>query len=215
MKKILATFLIGFTLSISLAQGQDNESENPLQSGSKALQFKISNNFNLSSFAGSTISYKRHVSEYRAHRIGVKLNNKFSMRDHTNNDINSDNSRLELNMGMEYTWMNYTNPDSNIKFYYGYGPGIDLGYTWSTADFVSQERTSQSSTFGISGIGYAGVEWFFQSSMSLHAEYLATVRVDHYRSKNNAETNVVRNKVNNTEFQLGGNGVRFGLSVYF
>ena len=92
-------------------------------------------------------------------------------------------------MNSEYTRMLDTNPDSEIRFNYSYDRGI----------------------------GYAGVEWFFHSSMSLHAEYRGAIRLSHRRAKRTTESNSVEdtNRNNGTSFSLGGNGVRFGLSVYF
>lgn len=72
--------------------------------------------------------------------------------------------------------------------------------------------------YGISAIGYTGVEWFFHSSMSLHAEYRGSFRVDHKRDKQTTEmdgSEETDSTMNSTSFRFGGEGVRFGLSVFF
>ena len=218
-KKQLTTLLFVSFLLISSAQGQDpdNESTNPLQTGSRALQFQITDNFTLSSFEGATISYKRHFSEDRATRIGLNLNNRYRSVDYPDIDDQIQNSLLDLNLEINYTWMNYTNPESIIKFFYGYGPGVMLGFERSLQEDVNQKTTRRDISYGISGIGYAGVEWFFHSSMSLHAEYMTAVRLYHRRDKHTTEENgdEETNRVNRTDIRLQGEGVRFGLSVYF
>lgn len=215
--KIIFVLLFGIILPFSISQAQNNEKPNPLQSGSTALQFQISDNFNLDSFSGTTFSYKRQLETNRAKRIGFSLNNRYNLRNFPDSDNNQEASNLDLNIGIDYTWMNYTNPDSEIKFFYGYGPGIDFGFDKSIQEETGRKSTSQDTFYGITGIGYAGVEWFFQSSMSLHAEYRSSIQVNLRREKvtNELNGNEEINKSNSTSISLSGDGVRFGLSVYF
>jgi hypothetical protein len=215
--KLFPLLLFSIILPFSISQAQDNDKSDPLQRGSKALQFQISDNFNLDSFSGTTFSYKRQLSDVHAKRIGFSLNNRYNWRDFPDSNTNQEASNLDLNMGIDYTWMNYTNPQSNIKFYYGYGPGINLGFDKGVQRETELKNTNQETFFGISGLGYAGVEWFFQSSMSLHAEYQASIQVNHRREKVTTELNGTENvnRSNSTSISLGGDGVRFGLSVYF
>lgn len=217
--KLFAILLFGIILPFSISQAQSSENTNPLQSGSKALQFQISDNFNLDSFSGTTFSYKRQLEKNRAKRIGLSLNNRYNWR----NSPDNNQEALDLNVGLNYTWINYTNPESDIKFYYGYGPGINLGFDRTVQELPGLKDTDQETFYRISGVGYAGVEWFFQSSMSLHAEYQASIQVNHRREKNTLELNdsfdsndnEEVNKSNSTSISLGGDGVRFGVSVYF
>ncbi len=215
--KLFPILLFGVILPFSISQAQNSEKSDPLQRGSKALQFQISDNFNLDSFSGTTFSYKRQLSDVHAKRIGLSFNNRYNWRNFPDSNTNREASNLDLNIGIDYTWMNYTNPDSEIKFFYGYGPGIDFGLDKSIQEETGRKSTSQDTFYGISGLGYAGVEWFFQSSMSLHAEYQASIQVNHRREKATAELNGTEdvNKSNSTSINLGGDGVRFGLSVYF
>lgn len=215
--KLFAVLLFGIILPFSISEAQNSDKINPLQSGSKALQFQISDNFNLDSFSGTTFSYKRQLSDVHAKRIGLSLNNRYNWRNFPDSDNNQEASNLGLSIGIDYTWMNYTNPDSEIKFFYGYGPGIDFGFDKSIQEETGTKSTSQDTFYGVAGIGYAGVEWFFQSSMSLHAEYRGSIQVNHRREKDTTELNGNEeiNKSNSTSISFGGDGVRFGLSVYF
>lgn len=215
--KISTSLIFFFLLQLTLAYGQDNSSNNSLESGSKALQFQISENFNLSSFDGSTISYKRQLSEDRARRVGLFFDNFIANSDSPDSEQESESEGLRSNVGVNYTWMNYTDPEADIKFYYGYGPGINIGYDKTVNEDTILKDTRQFFSFGIAGIGYAGVEWFFHSSMSLHAEYRASVRVSTSRFKRTTVVNSNEDisKRNSTRIDLGGDGVKFGLSVYF
>jgi len=216
-KRLLFTALLSPLLTFTVAQAQDSDRSSPLAEDSKALQFQISDNFNLNSFSGTLFSYKRHLSEDRANRIGLSLNSQYTIRDFPDNENDREDSAAFINLGIEYTLMHYTNPDSEIKFYYGYGPGVNFGYDRTVLDQTNSKLTARTTLYGISGIGYAGVEWFFHSSMSLHAEYRGSVSLNHRRLKQTTESNVNEdtNRINSTSFSLGGDGVRFGLSVYF
>lgn len=82
IKTLSAFLLFGILLpvTISHAQNSENSDPDPLQPGSKALQFQIFDNFNLDTFSGTTFSYKRQLSANRAKRIGLSLNNSYSWR---------------------------------------------------------------------------------------------------------------------------------------
>src|SRR5699024_10398661 len=116
-------------------------------------------------------------------------------------------SNLNVYLAASYTWMNYINPENDIKFYYGYGPGINVGYahTESGDTMIEDVTTTQ---YGIAALGYAGVEWFFHKSMSIHAEYGASLRFKMRKIDGIQET---EDKI----FRFGGDGVKLGISAYF
>jgi hypothetical protein len=215
--QIFVTSLITSILMISHVQAQESENLSPLQEGSRALQFQISENFNLESFSGTVFSYKRQLSDQKATRIGLSLSSQYAVTDYPDAINDQNNSIMHFNLGLSYSTMNYINPDSEIKFYYGYGPGVNFGYNRTVQDETNSKIINRSSLYGISGIGYTGVEWFFHSSMSLHAEYQSSIRLNHRRIKQTNEQNATDNstRTNSTVFSLGGDGVKFGLSVYF
>jgi opacity protein-like surface antigen len=218
IKKFFAVFLLSVSIPVSLVFAQDSDDFNPLQKGSKALQFQITSNFTLNSFAGSAISYKHQVSHDRARRIGISLENSYFERETPESEMEFNENRLDLSFGAEYTWMKYTNPESDAKFYYGYGPRVNARY--DITEVLTGNRIAERSrnTLGLAAIGYAGVEWFFKSNMSLHAEYRISAQVNYFNEKivveeNGTETDRIENKVR--IINLNGEGVRFGLSVYF
>lgn len=215
--KYFTALALVIILPFSISRAQNNDESNPLEKGSNAFQFQISDNFTLGSFSGSTISYKRQLTKDHARRIGLSINNSYSWNNYPDSENEEERSELNLNFGISYTWMNYTNPESDIKFYYGYGPGVRTGFGRFVEEQTGLKTINQDSFYAISGIGYAGVEWFFQSSMSLHAEYRAFLQVNHRRDKITHIYNGNRdtNRSHSTMIILGGNDVKFGLSVYF
>ncbi|WP_340105185.1 hypothetical protein [Rhodohalobacter sp. 8-1] len=102
-------------------------------------------------------------------------------------------------------------------FFYGYSSGINFGIDRNVQKLRVRDDTRRNLYYGIKGIGYVGVEWFFQSCMSMHAEYRGSVSIGHIREKNTADVNGNESitERNSTTIQLGSDGVRFGLSVYF
>ena len=127
----------------------------------------------------------------------------------------------------------YPNPDAPINFYTGIGPTL----SWSTGTREEETVSSTSATpitsttavntddsrfFG--GLGFLlGVEWFINSRISLTSEYGITASYQfsstttesvQSRSDDLIERN---NEVDESDdrFRIDGNGVRFGLSVYF
>ena len=218
ISKVITLLFLSITIPFYLVQGQESDNFNTMEKGSKALQFQVSGNFTLNSFAGSAISYKYQVSQNQARRIGISLENSFSQRDYPESETELSNNQLDLSFGVEYTWMNYTNPDSDMKFYYGYGPRLNGRYDKLNQVTGDQSIDRKRSTIGLAGLGYAGIEWFFKPSMSLHAEYRVSAQVDYFHDKEVREIENVgttSNEYTIKTFTVNGDGVRFGLSVYF
>ena len=222
-KLLLVIFLLMFILPATVVYGeeQNTNDDHPIDADSRALQFQIGGNFTLSSFSGSAISYKRHVSDERARRVGISFNNGYAWQERSEDGMNErDRTQLSLGVDIDYTWMNYLTPESSISFYYGYGPGISLDYDRSEQELGSRVDETEEFIMGVSAIGYAGVEWFFHSSMGLHAEYGASIRFSHRsrevtRTDNDDLPSESVSERSTSQIFFGGDGVRFGLSVYF
>lgn len=205
--KIIVLISAFFILNTVVAYGQDVQ----LSDSSKALQFQITEDFVPSSFSGSILSYKWHVSADEARRLGVSLNADYLTRElnapqRSDKTTNSSN----INLSVVFSWMHYINPEAEVKFYFGYGPTLSYGYR--KAQIEQENGTKQEVTtnrYAIGALGYAGVEWFFLDSMSLHAEYGASIRYRYTNSDHNTYES------NTKGLHLGGDGVKFGISVYF
>ncbi|WP_340105184.1 hypothetical protein [Rhodohalobacter sp. 8-1] len=90
-------------VSILQAQNKSDSEPNPLQPGSKALLFQISDNFSLESFPGATFSFKQQESDDRARRIGLNFSNRYLWSDFPENDDDLEVSDLDVNIGVDYT----------------------------------------------------------------------------------------------------------------
>ena len=202
----------------SLVIAQHDNANNSLKEGERALQFQVTDNFNISSFTGTTLSYKIQRSQDKAFRLGLGLNTSFENGAEPSTSGEQDITTYGANVDASFTWMNYVNPNADLKFYYGLGPAVNFGYSQDEikTDQISEEVTE--TTLGLSALGYTGVEWFFQKSMSIHAEYRASFD---YRWTNEdiilegtsgADTT---SEINNTNYSFGGNGVHLGVSLYF
>lgn len=213
-KTFILVFIVSSVLSASVLHAQQADSVQTLQPGDHALQFQITENFDLSSFSGTLISYKYQKTRSKAARIGVSINGLIEDGEFSDPTEETDNLDLRFNLGLSYTWMHYVNPDAEIKFYYGYGPGVNIGYNKSELEDENRSSTIKRSRFGIAGIGYTGVEWFFSELMSIHAEYGASVRFIYIKSENNISNGPQRESTKKA-VRFGGDGVRFGISVHF
>ena len=210
--------IFSFVLS-SAAFAQNEDTDHSLYKGSRALQFQITNNFNLSSFNGSFISYKRQISETKAQRIGVSLSSRFERNELEDDPNEREAFEMVNSITGSFTWQTYLNPDALVKMYYGFGPGAGIGYGKNENDELNLNRVNKSFSGSLSGLGYTGVEWFPHPAISFHAEYRASASIQYGRvesiDKNKITNQSQTNAQNFREFRLGGNGVRFGLSVYF
>jgi opacity protein-like surface antigen len=209
----------------------------PLTDSSKALQFQIGNNFNLSSFQGSALSYKFHFQPEFALRIGIGLagddtgitddRSLFGGDTLTSSSNQSDNrSGVNIEINAQSIW--YANTSSEILFFYGGGPLVayarrhQVDHDVTSPVVVPQattisDRTSITWVVGLTGV--AGVEWFVSQSLSLHAEYIVSGRYSWTSEETIATQSPSANRSTTDRsysvWQLSGNGVRFGVSAYF
>ncbi len=214
-----SAFVLLLFVSPSL-QAQDSTS----LAGKYALQFQISQNFTLSNFLGSVISGKYHFTNESAIRLGIDFNatmsNESKKTDYNNvntseNDSYQTNSQT-INIITQYIF--YPVISDNIKFYYGIGPSIGLGFskngtTYNNTGgyFSSRNQTGKSFSAGVQGS--AGVEWFFAKKLSLCAEYALSYVYSYSKVEGNPNNDHVEQR--NYNYSFTGNNVRFGLSVYF
>lgn len=193
-------------LPLNVLAQEEGEEEHSLTENSRALQFGIGENFRLTSFNGTAFSYKRHTAVDRANRITFGFLNLFIRNNRTETD-DSASRRVDSSMFVGYSWMHYLRSGTDILPYFGYGPRLNLGY-----NNVRQPNDATDSGFsiGLSGVVYTGVEWFFHSSMSLHAEYRASLFARQTYNKWDSSSDS-----RNTVIGLGSGGVLFGVSAYF
>lgn len=192
--------------------------------GKFALQFQISDNFNLTNFQGTTFSGKYHFSSRDAIRLGLSLEFGDSDADAETNQFDSVNV-AELNSSSNYfsmtlrsQYIRYFVETDNIGFYGGAGPFVTYSTSSNestTTGTPSDKHLKDTSNNFILGVDFiAGVEWFFTKNMSLSTEYGFNFS---YRSRSSEREidSVLYSDTNQKLYNLSGNDINFGISVYF
>ena len=241
LKKVffLLLFLIA-PLLIAQSENSVNEKEkvNSLESGSWSLQFQITDNFQLKSFSGQTISVKYHFTESSAIRTGLTLNTRSADYETSypdlveeNNSDKSENDRSEISLNTDYLF--YLAPENNLNFFFGGGLEFNFSktkssdsrreiYSDTTYSIRTESRDNKSHGYGVRLL--VGVEWFVNSYISFHAEYSTKITYELIDYKRIAETNYIdpsREGIVRKENSEGDTiniypySVQFGLSVYF
>lgn len=224
MKKVIA-FVVSFLILFAMlyAHGKDSAGIN-IKDDSKCLQFQIGSDFQLSSFQGSTISFKKHISNSRAYRIGFTISGNIEDRnDFTNFDNDSLDRRQIRNIydfGINLTgqYLKYV-PYENTYLYYGCGPQIIFSKTYqkswlevhTTGDWEPSSLASKNydKIFQIGLVLVAGVEYFLSKSISIHGEYSQEVSYRYYWYKPSSGPNHIYHK-----YSFDSGGVKFGCSFY-
>lgn len=217
------------------AAAEDNtpkQATHSLTKSARALQFAVGSNFNLYSFSGSTLSYKKHTQANVAWRLGVSLSSSFDdyqrdeLRDTLTYDVGSDDKIVAINL--ELVRIKYGAVSKRTAFFWGVGPQTSYDYRNTVRDETNiigdrSEITSKRTTFGLGLSGVLGVEWFINHSLSLSAEYQSEL-VYQWSNTDNAiistpvggETASIRKtEIRQNTLRFTSQGVMFGLSVYF
>lgn len=189
-----------------------------LGKGNSALQFQVNSNFTLKSFSGTLISFQKILSQKNAVRWGLSLNGSFQ-KVRSDSITPKKKGNFGVTITMNYLW--YAHLQHRIRFYYGLGPMVSFGYqnNWQYAsDSKLKTQTVQTDeSVGIEGV--VGVEWFVNNHISLIAEYLPLVTIQHsfnvWRSHNGVDGSHERDGTTTYVIDLRAEPVRFGVSLYF
>lgn len=173
-----------------------------------ALQFGVTQNFTLNDFQGTLISAKKQYSGRRAFRVGLGFNASIinSTNDGTDTARETDQNNQSINATAQ--WIRYLLPESDLRAYWGGGPEVTFGRVAISRDTEGTDTSRLSLGGGATGV--LGAEWFVHARISLSAEYRAEL-VYRWSREEQGESS------SNTEHRLflGGQGVLFGVSVYF
>jgi len=232
-KKILLVCLLLLTSVLSAKESTifHQDSLNYLQKNAMAIQFGISNNFNLTTFAGSSFSFKYHLSRKIALRAIGSLATRIYGKAEDEEYYDMDVSNLEYkyyNINGKLPFVFYPKPSQNATPYFGLGPLIGYSYEYqksknsaslySTNSYKETIRESYQWNLGFSVL--AGAELFIKKNISIHAEYFASM---YYLYQKQTIINVWQNirkseTIKTTKYddlRTEGSNVYFGLSVYF
>ncbi|MBD3219392.1 MAG: hypothetical protein GF310_14055 [candidate division Zixibacteria bacterium] len=211
---ILVTFFLILSCVLTAQEGEalQADSKNSLISGSRSLQFRISNNLTLTSFEGTMISAKKHFTPNSALRFGLGVSAEVGKEDE--GSLETDHTRLTIDLVSQYIF--YPAPQATINFYFGTGPIIsierqkhDMEYEDSDVDpgYAYSRRIS------IGMLATWGLEWFVVDNISFICEYGAGIAYDSGYSENASGHQF--NEIDNDTFRFFSQGADFGLSVYF
>ncbi len=172
------------------------------------LEFAVSNDFQLSSFAGSAISWKRLGSATRAWRIG--LSPYVSRNDQDYEYQHRDDRAYRAEVTVQRLFLAPLR--DGTRGYWGLGPTVSYRYdeTSSWREIPGQERESYGSIRRSLDVGLAasvGVEYFFRPNMSLMGEYGFSLTYEHDRNTPDAVTG--------STVSLASRSVRLGLCVLY
>jgi hypothetical protein len=214
----LLLFFIVFTID-GLSQ---NESYLDSLDGKFALQFQVSDNFNLTNFQGTTFSGKYHLSPRSAIRLGFSVNMVNS--DMENNQTILDTSLVVsananqnvFGMTIRAQYIYYFPATNEIAFFAGGGPFIRFNTGTNEVNYSNNDPTYRKETLDdfYAGVDFLiGVEWMFTNSMSLSAEYGLMFFYEKYTRK--VEDNHIVNETTAKRYNIENDSVNFGISVYF
>jgi hypothetical protein len=207
-------------------QSDSGKARNSLRPGVWALQFRIDDNFTLSSFQGALISLKHHRSAKSAFRLGVNLNLRAFEDDGwfvtTRNDTiisegRADHYESTQSIQLDFQYVRYPNPNSRLNLFIGIGPLVSFGQHHRDAVSASRRRETKLTTWGVGASGQLGVEWFAITRISFHAEYgfeveyLWTEAEGHFLD---GDTRTVDNSEGQS-ISFRQRSLLFGLSAYF
>lgn len=157
--KIILSVLV-ISLSVPQYFAQDS-TQNSLQEGKFALQFRLDGSFTLKAFHGSSFSMKYHLSDYFALRAGVMISNYSQIYNKLNGVDTSTSNSNEVELITELIY--YLKVVDDIALFTG------GGLSYSRYGNENQNNNNSDWALGLSGI--VGMEWFVKKNISLSAEY--------------------------------------------
>jgi hypothetical protein len=236
---LMLSSLVAVLASPGRAAGDASAAAEALAPGSWSVQFSVQPNFTLGSYAGSTLSAKRHLGNGHALRFGVTLSGgtRSDGIANTTADTLATNSRSSdadgnswtIGLGGTYLW--YSQAESPIHVYGGAGPSASWsrGHDQRTQSLssgqppniqaIDDETTSHAWQVGVAGV--LGVEWLVARRVGLIAEYGSSLSYTALESTRNATfktgsaSTTNRDEQTSHRWDFSGSGGRLGVSAYF
>ena len=203
-------FLLGFLVIVPSAKAELESIETP-RSG---LEFQVGHNFQLESFSGSMISWKRLSSEHRGWRVGLSplLLNSFGSENYYDaGRIEFESDRYSIEVEIQKLFLGSLK--NRTRSYWGIGPVVGFSYEDRKdsihdpqGEFVEEvSYLNRQWTFG--ALALVGVEYFFLPNISLHAEYGFDLKYSISES--------TRTDFKLKDLRLNSRSVRLGLCVLY
>jgi opacity protein-like surface antigen len=233
-------FIIGimWTGNLTASEAVMDSSKNALKPGAWALQFSIQQNFTLGSFAGSTLSLKKHIKQDQAFRLGIGLHaddreGSFEETVVFGNPREHDakNDSQNINFQITVMYLKYFRSHNKVTIFLGAGPLVGYGRSKgenvldaSTDPTETRIRREEMKSVNWSlGLGLAfGAEYFINKMLSLTAEYGSSLLYRHsqadrtrYEDDSTGENYQMDTSITSKEYYFNAQAVKFGISVYF
>ncbi len=218
--RILFTLMSFYLISVPATYSQNTAYLDSLE-GKFALQFQISDNFNLTNFQGSTLSGKYQFGRRNAVRVGlsVNLNNSDAETNQsfldTSLTISSAGNQHAFGMTVRTQYIHYIPGIHEIAFFIGGGPFVGFNNITSENSYsnypINRKETIDDFTIGLDIL--AGVEWMFTKDMSLSAEY--GIRFSYNSSTRMIEDDHTISETTIKKYIIDHGDINFGISVYF
>jgi hypothetical protein len=211
------------TLCAEDSESVPEYSNHSILKGSWSFQFAITDEFSLSSFKGSMVSAKKHLSEHSAMRFGISINAINQNHQYSYPSIyvlRSDRDYNSLGIKIALQYLYYKHSQSRVKPFIGIGPTISFIYDeYLTRDSENPMRIWQSyyKHTLIAGIqANWGIEWFISKSISLTAEYGAVIEfTNHFAESEGYSYFAAPEEYAIDKLSFHATPVNLGLSVYF
>lgn len=238
-------WLLPVLTSLLLANqpGEDQPSSKPLVPLSRALQFQLGDNFKLSSFEGSTISYKVFRTPNQELRLALSISGEVRQSDRNSNSernygtsdsiLNATSSWNEENRYVNFRLgayqLNHFSSSTGISGYWGGGPFVlynraHLVRETNAGDPDSPWNKHDDAIVSAMGIGVQaifGTEWRFTDAVGLTAEYQPYVSYTYENRENTSAALLAdlstenQNQVTKSPIVALSSKIRIGLSFYF
>ncbi len=204
--------------------------EHAYHKGSKALIFQIKD-LNLRAIEGALLSYKQHISDKSALRLGLNVGRLSIDNDYESkvnliqqetgerkSETNNTKSTNELSIHLVYLRTNGN--AKTVNLYYGLGPAAVYRKIKDKTYYDGRSRiSSDKETYKSAGLlGILGIEWFVRKEISLVAEYSLSAMF--YKEKGedtsyNPGIQIERTSKKTSAFNMDAKDVKLGICLYF
>ncbi|MEW6702103.1 MAG: hypothetical protein AB1298_05235 [Bacteroidota bacterium] len=232
-KLFLFVFVSVFTLTTYSQTKSEVQKDSVSNSDLWAIQFQLSQDFQLTTFEGSTLSLKRILSSGDALRFGISIDGNYSNTDNEDKNLlappsvsNTKNDQTTIGFSVSALYLWYSKIKNHVSVYYGVGPTLSFGYNKTkntTSNFgatyqTSSENINSNTSYGFGASAKLGIEWFLLKNISVIGEYGTDMRLTFSKTKieRNANASKLAETTSDTNrFLFTSSGVRVGFSIYF
>lgn len=237
-RTLVLSFCLVIVLGMTAFSQETNQqpTEDEVTAYPWSLQFRVTNDYLMTSFEGKSLSIKKQVSPTSAWRLGISPNFRFGSEslDSYNSidtsgiiiheDANSqDTDQDVIGIEIDFVYVKTISQSKPIYPYVGIGPMISYSYQKNKRTLTDSDdyNVNKYEEFRAGGTALCGVEWRFKKQFALFAEYAIDL---YYRNRVTETESISVNGTqlrntgytrDDTSFNLGNSTVTTGLSLYF